>query len=829
MYIATLLPVVLLIVMAGLAVAVIFFYVYWRRVQRPTPTLNGELRLECLDGTAEVLRDRYGIPHIYAENDADLFRALGFTHAQDRLWQMEQNRRTAKGELSEAFGPAALDADRFSRIVGFRRAAEKELAALDPGTRQVVDWYVEGVNAFIDSHPGRLAAEFNLLRLTPAPWSAVDTLACSKMMAWSLSVNWESELVRLQLAHRLGAIRAADLEPDYPADAPVILDAVGEAEATRLLQTAGLMLNQYEGLKKWFGMEGEGRGSNSWVLAPKRSATRRPLLCNDPHMAVQVPSAWYEVHLSSPGYEVSGASLPGIPGVMLGHNRRIAWGMTAALCDVQDLYVERRHTDDAELFEYDGRWERAEIVEEAISVRGAESPHVERVLVTRHGPIVDSLAGEVRRAAIDGLAFALQWTGHVAGNTLGAVLALNRASDWETFQAALAEWADPPQNVTFADVDGNIGYVLAGRLPRRKYNLGLTPASGWDGENEWDGFLSAAELPRLYNPPSGAIVTANNKITGDDFAHFLGVEYAPGWRAARIEEMIAEKDRHSLRDMAEIQLDTTSKFAARLGPHFGRLEPADAFEKVAAGYLRRWDYRMDADSPAALIYHFCWLHLLDMTFGEALGPVRDGYLGISETPLFTIHGFRLRASTRLLEMLEGEAESVWYGVDANGQPRSRDALLRAVLARAVRQIRSEYGDNARRWDWGRAHQVRYVHPLGGARILRTFFNRGPFPVGGDMTTPNQTGYAPVLPPGLVNVAAVYRQAYDVGEWECAQTVTQTGQSGHAMSDQYDDQMAMWREGVYHAMPWSKDAVEKAAVYRLLLHPADSSTGLREAG
>ncbi len=812
-------PLILVLVMFGLAGAGIFFYVYWRRVQRPVPSLDGELWLECLDAPVEVLRDRYGIPHIHAQNDADLFRTLGFTHAQDRLWQMEQNRRIAQGALSEVFGPAALDADRFSRIVGFQRAAEMEYETLDGATRRTLDWYAEGVNAFVAKNAGKLAAEFNLLRFTPRQWAGVDTLAYAKSVAWSMSVNWESELVRLQLVSRLGPIRAADLEPDYPAENPVILAALGSQDVTRLLQMAGLMLNQYETVKGWLGLEGEGRGSNSWVLAPKRSATRRPLLCNDPHLTVQTPSAWYEAHLSSPSMEVSGATLPGIPAVMIGHNRHIAWGMTAALCDVQDLFVERRHPDEADLFETVGGWERAAVSEEEIIIKGQAAPHVERVVITRHGPLMDGLTGTVQAVVGDSFSFALTWTGHEPGGTLRSLLALNRATNWATFQAALADWADPPQNVTFADGEGNIGYVLAGRIPARPRHLGLTPAPGWESGQEWAGYIPASELPRLFNPVSGVIVTANNKIAGDEYAHFLGAEYAPGWRASRIAEMLAEKERHGLRDMAEIQLDTGSEFAARLAPWFGRLEPVDAFEKVAAGYLRRWDYRMEADSPAALIFHYCWLNLFDLTLGEALGPAREGYLGKSLTPLFVVHGFRLRASTRLLEIIEQHPESFWYGAEANGGLRSRNTVLRTALARGVRQIRAEFGDNARRWDWGRAHQVRYVHPLGGLRVLRIFFNRGPFPVGGDMTTPNQTGSVPSLPAGLVNVAATYRQIYDVGEWENAQTVTHTGQSGHPMSDQYDDQMGMWREGVYHAMPWSQAAMDAAAVRRLTLRPS----------
>ena len=811
----------LLAVLVALAAGGIFFYEYWKRVQRPVPQLDGDRLLSCLDGSVETLSDRYGIPHIYAGSEADLFRALGFVHARDRLWQMEQNRRTASGRLSEAFGPAAIEADRFSRIVGFRRAAERELAAIDAATLKTLLWYAEGVNGFIAANPNRLAAEFNLLRFAPEPWTPADSVACWKVMAWSLSVNWESELLRLQLAERLGAIRAADLEPDYPVENPTALDAFGEQEATRLLHTAGLALNQYETVKSWFKMEGEGRGSNTWVLAPKRSATRRALLCSDAHMTVQVPSAWYEAHLVAPGVEVSGATHPGIPGVVIGHNERVAWGMSAAMCDVQDLFVERRHAEDPLLFEYQGEWEKAEVLDEVIRIRGQSDEHIERVIVTRHGPLVDGMAGAALDSAGGQLSLALRWAGHEPGTTLEAILALNRSREWETFVQALDRWSDPPQTVTYADVDGNIGLAVAGRIPSRPTNLGLVPAPGWDSAHEWNGYIPSDELPRLYNPESAAIVAANHKIAGDDYLHFMGVEYDPGWRAARIEEMLIEKDRHSLRDMAEIQLDTASKLAARLAPLFGRLEPSDPFEKVAAGYLRRWNYRMDADNPAALIFHYCWLHLANLTVGEALGPLRDGYLGISATPLFMVHGFRLRAATRLLELLEREPASVWYG-EAGGRPRTRDEALQAALSQAVRQIRTEYGDNARRWDWGRSHQVRYVHPLGGAPLLRTFFNRGPFPIGGDMTTPNQTGYTPALPPGLVNVASTYRQIYSVGEWDLAQTVTHTGQSGHPLSDQYDDQMGMWREGMYHSMPWTRRAVEGATMYRMMLRPAQGA-------
>lgn len=815
--IVPLLSVLLVLILIG---AGLFVYLYWWRMQRPMPKLEGRVAAPFLQQPVEILRDKHGVPHLYAQNLADLLRSQGWVHAQDRMWQMEESRRIASGRLAEVFGAPALDADRFCRIVGFRRAAEAELATLDPATRQMLDWYVEGVNAYIQSHPGRLAAELNLLRVPPEPWSALDTLAYQKSLGWSMSINWESELTRLQLLGAFDPYTAADLEPDYPDANPLILEGAGSETRTRLLHTAGLLLNQFEQVRAWLGA-GEGQGSNSWVVAPKHSLNRRALLCADPHLGAHLPCALYEMHLTCPELEVSGATFPGLPGVFMGHNASIAWGMVNALADTQDLFVERPHPEAPTRFEYQGKWEEAQRIFETIQVRRRQ-PHVETVVVTRHGPLVSGLlrAAQERGSPLlptAAVPLALRWSGHAPGGQLAALFALNRARDWQEFNAALAGWCTP-QNVTFADGRGNIGYVMAGRVPQRSAGLGLTPVPGWDGAHEWGDPIPAAALPRLYNPESGLIVAANNKIAGDDYSHFLGVEFDPGWRAARIEEMLLEKERHTIRDMEEMQQDTKSKYAQAFTPWFTLLRSEDPWEKTAIQLLRSWNWRMESDSVAALCFHYIVANLLEMVWGDKLQGACDGYFGVAATPLFQLHGFRLRAETRLLELINSHEESFWYADAATGRQRSRDELLQEALTRAMQGIRNVHGDSSLRWAWGRAHQVRWSHPMGRARLVGAAFDRGPLPVGGDATTPNQSRAQTKAPPGLVQLLPVYRQIYEVGAWDRAESSMAGGQSGHALSRLYDDQVMMWREGVYHPMPWSREAVEKVAVYRLELAP-----------
>ena len=810
----------LIFLLVLLPIGAFFFYLYWWSIQRSNPKQAGEIHLDIFDAPVEILRDKHGIPHIYAQSRADLFRAQGFVHAQDRLWQMEQNRRIARGTLAAAFGEAALEADRFSRIVGFWRSAEKEVELLDDATRQILDWYAAGVNAYMAHRPGRLGAEFNLLRIQPEPWTILDTLGYAKVVGWSLSLNWESELTRLRLLDQLDPMVAAELEADYPAKTPMTMEGVGSAEAMRLQHTAGLLLNQYEEVKQWLGVAAEGQGSNAWVLAPKASLNRRPLLCNDPHLAVQIPGIWYELHLSAPDYTVSGASFPGAPGVVIGHNEEIAWGITNAMIDVQDLYIERADPANPDHFAYNDGWEAATVVEEVIQIRRRD-PHVERVMITRHGPLISGLLTRDKRQRNDStttVPLSLRWTGHEPAQTVRAILRLNQATNWDEFSAALADWSVPTQNVVFADGRGNIGYRLAGKAPLRERNLGLLPAPGWDPAYSWRGYIPTAELPQLYNPESGKIVTANNKIVGDDYPHFLGVEFDAGWRAARIEDLLNRKDRHTIRDMEEMQFDNQSKLAEAFTPWFTLINSDDPWEKSALMALRKWNFRMDVDNMAATVYQHMLVQLLEMVFGDKLGPVKQSYYGMNNNPLFLVHGFIGRAQNRLLEILNSSDESFWYVEAATGRHRNREQLLQEALTAAVRLIRAEVGDSTRRWDWGRAHQVRYVHALGSARLLKNIFNRGPVPVGGDASTPNVTRHAPQLPLGLVQVAASYRQIYEVGAWDRAQTITNVGQSGHPMHPNYDDQIMLWREGVYHKMPWSREAVNGLTDQRLVLKP-----------
>lgn len=752
-------------------------------IRRPFPVEQGELHVSGLQASVEVIRDRWGVPHLFAQNDHDLSFAQGYVHAQDRLWQMELNRRTAAGRLSEIFGPVTLDTDRFLRTIGLRRAANLDLPALDREARAAIEAYAAGVNAFIAQHRHRLPVEFAILRFAPEPWTPQDSLAFAKLMAWVLSGNWESEILRAHITSRFGDAGARVLLPPYPGEHPVIVPEPAVSAAFR--SAAVLRLLDLAPARS-------GIGSNNWVLSSARSATGAPILANDPHLEAQMPSVWYEMHLSGGGYNVTGSTFPGVPGVVIGHNEQIAWGFTNAGPDVMDLYMERFDPADPTRYEYRGQWETAQIVREEIAVKGAE-PVVELVRITRHGPVINSI--------VEGLGafLALRWTALESSTIAASVLRLDRARNWTEFRDALRLWTVPAQNVVYADRDGNIGYQLPGRIPVRAKGKGLLPVPGWTGEYEWTDEIPFDELPSAFNPPRGYIVTANNRIAPDGYKHFISSEWDPGFRARRIEALLRASPKITLEDLKRVQMDLTSlpgQITVRT------LQDVRVTGEPAAGLLRevqQWKGVLAPDSRGAAIYEAFRVALVEQIFKPILGPdLFKRYLDRSDF-----------WQVALLQILHDPASAWW-------EPDGRDVVITRALIEAHRTLTAKLGDDTSQWRWGRLHVMRFVHLIGRVKALSWIFNATAPETGGDGYTVNNAAFS--VRTFEQGVVASYRQLIDLADWDRSLTIHTTGQSGLPFHRHYRDFVPLWATGQYHPMLFSRARIQQDAAGTLTLTP-----------
>lgn len=820
------------IVVAVLAVLIVlglillaFLGLIWYIFQRPLARLKGELELAGLDAPVEIVRDRWGVPHIYAQSRRDVYFAQGFVHAQDRLFQMDYGRRLAQGTLCEVFGPAALEADRWSRVLGFWRAVQQDWSQLQDEEREILQAYSAGVNAWIQAFGLRRPAEFAIMGIMPQPWTPQDSLGLLKVMGWALGQNWESELLRLQLLQALGPERALELEAFYPEAHPTILPLAEGAGFQALAEAVGRIQGAYEEASRWFGQMAVA-GSNNWVVAGSRTATRQPLLANDPHLSVAMPTFWHENHLEerSGRLRVTGAALPGVPGIMIGHNQHIGWGITAGRADGQDLYVEQRHPQQATWFRFEDEWEPARVLREEISVRGLEEPHREEVVITRHGPLVNGLLAPDEAQEVPPLA--LRWTGQEPSRAFGGLLRVQAAEGWEAFRAAVAHVGEPSLNVIYADVAGNIGYQYVGRLPRRSPGQGLIPVPGWDGQHEWQGWLPFEELPSVLNPDVGYLLSANNKPASDDYPHYLGGDWYPGYRAERIRRMLQVKPRYTVRDFQRMQTDVYSVQAEALVPFMIIVDGETALERRIIRELEAWNLRVEVDSFAAAAYEVMRLHLLDLVFSDKLAGLEQAYKGKTHSTIFTASGFAGTAGLTLVMLLEQE-ESWWFHDAGSSQPRTREQLLRLALKRTAVTLHDLIGKDPRKWAWGKVHQVEFQHLLGRGRLLRTIFNRGQYPIGGDEHTVWMTAYDLGLPFGLVTTTATYRQVLDVGDWDRSTAILPTGQSGQPGSRHYGDHFDLWREGEQHPMLWSRQAVDQEAQTTLWLRPLAALPGSGE--
>ncbi|HEV8574893.1 MAG TPA: penicillin acylase family protein [Dehalococcoidia bacterium] len=766
-------------------------------LRRPVPRGKGKVTLQGLRARAEIIRDRWGVPHIYATNIEDVAFAVGYAQAQDRLWQMEVNRRAASGTLSELLGEQALEIDRMTRRIGFRRAAERDWREADKEERAALNAYAAGVNAYIAR--AKMPLEFTILRSRPGPWQPVDSLAFGRLFGWALTGNWDSEIVRSWTIERFGAEVMAELEPNYPAGAPVIVPPGTEAKGIR-----PDLLDDMRQTEELVGFVGRG-ASNNWAVDGTKSATGKPLLASDPHLTLSMPSIWWEMHIDSPEMKAAGVGLPGLPAVIMGHNERIAWGMTAALVDGDDLFVEQVDPADAPRYRQNGKWSRGEVVREEIAVRKRKEPVVEEVLTTRHGPVISpAIKGETRTLALRTVALE-------PAHQVKAMMTVMAAQNWDEFRQALQGWPFPSLNFAYADVDGNIGYQLAGLVPMRGKGHGTVPAPGWTEDYDWKGFVPFDELPHSYNPPAHWIASANNKIADDDYPHFLSTENADGFRQKRIVEMLEAKEKHSTADFERMQVDQLSLAAKELVPLVTELKPEDEWCRRVITFLKAWDYRLSPDSVAACVYEVFFAHMVRRTLEEKLGSWSDFFLGKGVHALRPHTLFYVASHSWLMEKMRERPE--WF------QGKTWSQAMEEALGSAVAELRERLGDEVSRWQWGRLHKQPFAHALGGVRGLDRIFNRAAVPVGGDANTVWQAAYTPYNGYDVNSFTASWRQIIDLADFNESRATLPSGQSGHPGSRHYADMTGMWRRGAYHPMLWDREQVEAGAKRRLELSPS----------
>jgi penicillin amidase len=802
-------------------------------LRRFLPQTEGSTRLPGLHGPVEIIRDRWGVPHIYTEDEDDLFFAQGYVHAQDRLWQMELQRRMGSGRLSEVLGEPTVAVDRFVRTLGLNRAAEDEWPTLPGETRQALEAYAAGVNTYMRQRAGQWSLEFTLLRFQPQPWRPVDSLYWAKLLTLIQSGNWASETLRARLAIKLGADLAADLEPAYPADNPTIVSGPGlppgaEAppngwrspalrEALKLVES---LLVGDAPRPQPVGVNGSHSSvirlnpgaSNQWAVSGTRTASGRPLLANDTHMAVAMPAIWYQVHLEGGRYHVAGVSLPGVPGVLVGHNQRCAWGLTTAWQDAQDLFVERINPANPTEYEFEEQWRPMQVIQEVIAVKGRVEPEVVEVKLTHHGPIVSDLMGE-------STSMALRWVALDATDMLGALLGCDRATNWQEFRVALASWAAPAQNFVYADVDGHIAHLQAGWAPVRAKGYGIAPVPGWTGEYEWQRFLTLDELPQTLDPDSGWLGVANNLVVDTAYPYFVSADLENPSRATRLVELLTARDKVSAADFAAMQRDTYSAQAQRFVRHLLPIQPTNAREARALEILRDWDYHVTADSVAATLYETIRVYALHEMFDRHLGELADAYVGVDPSPLGDVGPYHDRSIVRLLEILEEKrGDSVWLRDPETGIPQPKSELLHRALRIALRDLKAHLGDDMEAWTWGRLNRIHFAHPLGSVKPLHLLFNRGPYPMSGDQDTLLRASGKPAFPFQPVAVVDALRFIADLSDWDRCQIIVPGGQSGHVASPHYADQIPLWRDGLMLTLPFSRPAVERMARERLVLSP-----------
>lgn len=786
-------------------VAIIAFFILRYLMTKSFPVVSGNVEGAGVQRPVDIARDSYGVPHIVAQNEADLMFAAGYAHAQDRLWQMELTRRAGEGRLSEIFDTTTLRFDRLFRTLGFSRLADSLEEQLHPTSLRILEDYAKGVNFFIQNHRGKYPVEFDMLDFEPEPWNVRHSLLAGRMMAWELSFSWWADLTFAEIS---ALVSVAKFDEITLSSEPI--SSGGTKMKAETFHELRHILSLARGYRDHFGIGPFSAGSNAWVVSGSRSMSGKPILANDPHLRISVPSKWYEMHLSAPGWNVTGMSIPGTPVIVIGHNDSIAWGLTNAMADDADFYIERAGTAHGS-YVYGDTALPFRQREEMIYIGNRDSVEI-HIRATHHGPVINDThpMNEHRHQDVEAhsIPVSMRWTGYEMSDEIHALYLMNRATSAVEFEEGLKKFAVPAQSVMYADVAGNIGVWIAGRLPVREGNDPTLPMPGWTRESEWKGTIPFEDLPRQWNPPSGFIAAANQNVEAG--GRYLSTLWEPGSRHERIVELLSQEGRFTREDFKRFQQDVFWPYARSLTPHLLHPfdHPSDESPEVLAAteYLRNWDYRCTATDVATTIFNVIFVNLLRNTLEDEMGPdVFKDFVYFSALPY------------RAMEKLLSRDSSAWFDDVTTPEIESKDETIRRSFRDAIAELKGRIGGEMKTWQWGTIHRAYFTHPFGGRKPLDRVFNVGPFPLGGSAGTVNKADYQLQSPYDLFSGPSM-RQIVDLAYPDQALMVNTLGQSGQAMHPHYADQTALWLNGGYRSVSIRLEDLQRTAADRMRLIP-----------
>ena len=788
-----------------ISVFILFIIALRIYLHHPTPKYSGEKKLSGISKPVHIYTDSYGVPHVFAENESDLFYAAGYISARDRLFQMSLVASASRGELAKLFGDNFIKEDVYLRTWGIPKIAEHIVRQTDDEIILILEKLCAGINARIDELDGKYPIEFKLLRSKPIRWRPTDVIAYGRLMAHDLQQSWKPEILFGALVKYFGPDKLNELFPLYEPFRPTISEAINYSKAGLLFST---LWDLERNIRDLTGTNGTGVGSNSWVVSGALSETGKPILANDPHLNFTQPAKWYEMHLKGGRFDVSGAFLAGFPLPVLGQNAAMAWGFTNIMADDVDFFIEKIHPNDPNKYRHGENWLDMAVREEIIPLKnGGDTTIVIRE--THHGPVITDIHPLLKN---EREVVSMAWTGNQITEEISTLSKIGLANDWDSFTEVVKQFSVPGQNIIFADTAGNIGWRPAALIPIRKDGGSLLPRPGWDPDYDWQGFVPFEEMPFLYNPSKGYIATANNKIVDDDYPYYISNQWAEPSRIERIEEWLESKEKLNVQDMKTLQNDWLSPFAREVVPDIVKWLPKDldANAETALKILNDWNYVEHKESAAALIFHTVLDELLHNIYEDELSMIDEkAFDALMHFSMFTY---------RNIHWVLAEDQSSWIDdVTTPGYIEPLSDIVTKSFFNAIKRIERDVGINPSVWTWGTVHALTHPHPLGKINILNKLFglNVGSFRAGGSTMTVNKGEYE-VLQGFHQSVGASFRRIVDLRNMNNTQFIIPTGQSGQPNSIHYDDQAALYNAGKYRTTWFDEDFIRNNKQFRHLV-------------